>query len=56
MKIEFVASLQGTGCIRVDDDHSAVVKLTCDGSQIANVVKLLQLKGKTFTILVETKP
>lgn len=56
MKIEFEATLQGAGCIRIDDDHSAVVKFTCDGSQIANVVKLLQLKGRSFIIQVETRP
>ena len=55
MKIEFLAAFQGTGCIRIDDDHSAVVKLTVDGGQIASVVQLLSLKGKTFRVVVDTK-
>lgn len=54
MKIEFVASFQGANCIQVDDDNSAKVKLTCDGGQIAAVVKLLVLKGKSFTVLIDT--
>lgn len=55
MKIEFQATLQGAGCIRMDDDNSAVVKLTCAGSEIANVVKLLTLQGKTFSVIVEVE-
>lgn len=54
MKIEFHATLQGSGCIKIDDDNSAQVKLTCDGGQIANVVKLLTLQGKAFRVVVET--
>ncbi len=54
MKIEFSASLQGAACIKIDDDNSASVKLTCDGSQIASVVKLLALQGKAFTVKIET--
>jgi len=55
VKINFMAALQGAGCIRFDDDHSAVVKLTIDGSEVASVVQLLSLKGKTFRISVDTK-
>lgn len=54
MKIEFMASLQGAGCLRFDDDGSSVVKLTIDGSQIANAVKLLTLQGQAFTVQIET--
>ena len=53
MKIEFQAILQGAGCIKIDDDNSAQVKLTCDGGQIANVVKLLTLQGRAFKVIVE---
>jgi hypothetical protein len=53
MKIDFRATLQGSGCIRLDDDNSAVVKLTCSGTEIANVVKLLTLQGKTFKVTIE---
>lgn len=55
MKIDFNAALQGAGCIRFDDDHSAVVKLTIDGGEVAKVVQLLSLKGKTFKVSVDTK-
>lgn len=54
MKIEFTASLQGASCIRIDDDHSAHVKLTVDGSQIAQVVKMLTMQGRAFKVVVET--
>lgn len=56
MTIQFVASLQGAGCIRLDDDNSAVVKLTCDGGQIASVVKLLSLQGRSFTVTIKDVP
>jgi len=55
MTIQFTASLHGAGCIRLDDDNSAVVKLTCAGTEIANVVKLLTLQGKTFTVRIEAE-
>jgi hypothetical protein len=55
VKIEFYASLQGTSCIRIDDDNSANVKLTCDGGQIASVVQLLSLQGKAFRVVIDTK-
>jgi hypothetical protein len=54
MKIKFFASLQGAGCIRIDDDNSANVKLTCDGGQIASVVQLLSLQGKAFPVVIDT--
>lgn len=54
MTITFLATLQGAGCIRLDDDNSAVVKLTCPGSEIANVVKLLTLQGQTFAVSIST--
>jgi hypothetical protein len=55
MKFTVEASLQGAGCIRFDDDGSSVVKLTCDGSQLPQVTKLLLLQGRTFTVKVETE-
>lgn len=53
MKIRFVASLQGTGCLRFDDDGSSMVKLTIDASQMPEAVKMLTMQGKTFTVTVE---
>ena len=55
MTIQFVASLQGSGVIRLDDDNSAIVKMTVDGSQIANVAKLITLKGKSFTVTIDVE-
>lgn len=55
MKITILVALQGANCISIDDDHSAKVKLTCDAGQIAQVVKLLTLKGKAFPIVVDTE-
>ena len=53
MKIDFLATLHGASCIRIDDDNSAQVKLTISGTEIANVVKLLMLQGKAFRVSVE---
>jgi len=55
MKIEFLATLSGAACIKIDDDNSAQVKLTCDAGQIASVVKLLSLQGKAFRVSVEVE-
>lgn len=55
MDIKFTASLQGAACIKIDDDHSARVVLTCDGSQIPSVVKLLTMKDKTFTVKIQAE-
>jgi hypothetical protein len=55
MKIELTASLQGAGCLRFDDDGSCVVKLTIDGSQMPEAVKLLTLQGSAFTLKIDTK-
>ncbi len=55
MKIELIASLQGAGCIKFDDDGSSVIKLTIDGGQVANAVKMLALQGKAFTVKIDTE-
>ena len=55
MKIELTASLQGAGCIKFDDDGSSVIKLTIDGGQVANAVKMLALQGKAFTVKIDTE-
>ena len=53
MTIEFLAALQGAGCIRFDDDGSTIVKLTCDGTQLPHVAKLLAMQGQTFTVTIQ---
>lgn len=55
MKIQFTAILQGAGCIRFDDDGAATIKLTCDGSQLPNVTKMLLLQGQAFTVRIDTE-
>lgn len=53
MKIQFSASMQGTGCLRFDDDGSSIVKLTISSNELHNAVKLVTMKGKTFTVTIE---
>lgn len=53
MKIEFIATLQGAGCIRIDDDGASIVKMTLDGGQLAGATKMVLMKGKTFRVTVE---
>jgi hypothetical protein len=55
VKISFLATLQGAACIKIDDDNSAQIKLTCDAGQIASVVQLLSLQGKAFRVVIDTK-
>lgn len=53
MKIQFRASLQGAGCLRFDDDGASVVKLSISADELHNAVKLVTMKGKTFTVTIE---
>lgn len=53
MKIQFCASLQGAGCLRFDDDGASVVKLSISADELHNAVKLVTMKGKTFTVTIE---
>jgi len=51
--ITFEACLQGSSCIVIDDDRSAKIKMTCDATQIASVLQMVGLKGKTFIVSIE---
>lgn len=53
MKIQFEASLQGSSCIKFDDDGASMVKLTIDASQLPHVTRLLLMQGKVFRVTVE---
>lgn len=53
MKIQFSASLQGRSCLRFDDDGSSIIKLTISADELHNAVKLVTMKGKTFTVTIE---
>jgi hypothetical protein len=53
MKVQFEASLQGAACLKFDDDGSSSIKLTVDGSQLPEAVKMLTFQGKVFRVTVE---
>lgn len=51
--VKFSASLQGAGCLKFDDDGASMVKLTISADELHNAVKLVTMKGKTFTVTIE---
>ena len=53
MTVRFLASLQGAGCLKFDDDGASVVKLTISADELHNAVKLVTMKGKSFTVTIE---
>ena len=53
MKIHWIATLQGAGVLKLDDDGSSVVKFTQDGGQLPKVVQLTLFQGKRLKITVE---
>ena len=53
MKVQFLATLQGSGCIRFDGEGESCIKLTLDASQLPEAVKMLTLKDKVFKVSVE---
>ena len=53
MKVVFEACLQGAGCLRTDDDGSCVIKLTTDGSQLPNTIKLNTMLRKPIKVTIE---
>lgn len=55
MKIQFDATLQGSACIKFDDDGSSAIKLTADSSQLPEAVKMLMMKDKVFRVTVEDR-
>lgn len=52
MKIQFLASLHGAGCLKFDDDGSSTVKLTISADELHNAVKLVTMKGRVFTVTI----
>lgn len=51
--IEFSAQLKPTGkAIKVDAEMEAEVTFTCPASEIAEIVKLVGLSGKSFRVRV----
>lgn len=53
MTIKFSASLQGAACLKFDDDGASTIKLTISADEMHNAVKLVTMKGKTFTVTIE---
>ena len=53
MKIEFIATFEGSSCINLDDEMAAKLKFTADGSQLPNIIKLTIYKKKRMRITVE---
>ena len=52
--IEFTAQLKPTGkAIKIDAENEVEVTFTCSGSEIAEVIKLVTLMGKTFRVSVD---
>ena len=54
MKSEFIATLQGSTTMKLDDDNSGVIKLTFDGSQWGNVCRLSMYQRQPLKITIET--
>lgn len=53
MKIQFTAFLQGAACLKFDDDGASTIKLSISADELHNAVKLVTMKGKTFTVTIE---
>ena len=53
MKIEFLATFQGSNVMALDDDMSMKIKFTADAMQLAHAVKMVTLKGKRFKVTLE---
>lgn len=53
MIIRFSASLQGAACLKFDDDGASTIKLSISADELHNAVKLVTMKGKTFTVIIE---
>lgn len=53
MKIQFSASLQGSACLKFDDDGASTIKLSISADELHNAVKLVTMKGKMFTVTIE---
>jgi hypothetical protein len=57
MKIEFLATFQGSNVMQLDDDMSMKIKFTADAEQLAHTIKMVTLKKKLFRVtLEEEKP
>jgi hypothetical protein len=54
MKVVFLAALQGTTCVKFDDDGSGVVKLAFSADQAQEVVHVLAGRGQLLKVTVET--
>ena len=55
MRVTFLATLQGSNTIKVDDDNAGVMRLTFDGSQFPQVVQLSMCQRQPLTVTIETE-
>lgn len=55
MKVEFIAALQGSGCVRLDGDGSGYVKLAFDRTQGIQVLKLMACTEQLIKVTAETE-
>jgi hypothetical protein len=53
MKIEFLATFQGSNVMQLDDDMSMKIKFTADAGQLAHTIKMVTLKKKLFKVTLE---
>jgi hypothetical protein len=54
MTITFLATLQGSTTMKMDSDNSGIIKLTFDGSQWSQVVKLSMYQEQALRVTIET--
>lgn len=52
MTIKFTACLQGSACLKFDDDGSSTVKLTVSSNELHNAVKMVTMKGRSFLVTI----
>ena len=53
MKIEFVAALQGSGCLRFDGDGEGIVRLTVPASELPQLAKLLAYRETVLNVTIQ---
>lgn len=52
MIVRFVASMEGTGCLRFDGDGGGVLKLAVPASELPALARLLAYREQVLTITI----
>lgn len=55
MKVEFLAALQGSGCLKFDGDGEGIVRFTVPASELPNLAKLLAYRETTLKVTVQAQ-